>query len=352
MKVKVHKLFIFRFFFIGLIVVMALEMAFMIFLDKYYFADSSEFKSTLVNGDNFKVTDAAISVDNGVSGITNSYDGKYVSYLSGGLIVVYDMQTGEKNVISAADNMNITNYSWIYDRDRLIISERSEYASKPYYRLYYYDTSDKTTTEIYNGANDTRFKILTVSSGEKVGQIEMSTLTNLIYIKFSDDSGSRLYRVNIMGQKSTVKLRTRHIGKIALLKQDDVLLYEDTYNGRVYSSAKDSAVTIEGKNQFKILGLDENDNVYLASVSGGMVSAVYYGDIAKNQWSKMTLSSPAVFDSLFLNRAGDIYQCDQDNHSLTNLKTGKSVTFKGAVTGIIDGGYISLGDGKVFRGVL
>lgn len=352
MKVKIHQLFIFRFFFIGLAVVMAIEMAFIIFLDKFYFADNSQYHAQLVNGDNVKVTDAKISIDNGITGISYSYDGKYISYLSGGIVSVCNMQTGDRNVITAADNMNITNYKWIYDRDRLIIAERSDNASTPYYRLYYYDTGDKTTAEIYNGANNTRFKINTLENSEKIDQVEMSTLTNLIYIKFSDESGdSRLYRINIMGQKSTVKLRTKHIGKIALLKQDDVLVYEDSYNGRVYTTGRTSSVTIDGQNQFKIIGLDEEDNVYLAYISGGLVNSIYYGDITKNKWSKMALPAPAVYSSLYLNRARNVFQCDQGSHTLTNLLTGKGVTFKGDFSGVITGGYISQDGSDVYRGM-
>jgi hypothetical protein len=344
LKMKIHKLFIFRFFVFGLIAMLAIQTSVLFYLDKIYFSDNSQYiASKILVSSKLQITEMKASIDSSTTNLTYSFDGKYISYLYNNTIKIINLESGKTNNVAPNKGMQITSFKWIYDRNRLIIAEKSSSTnSTPYFKLYYYDTSDNSITEVYDNANNKSIKIPVLNNQEKITQIEMSTLTNLIYLKITSSiQSSRIYIINIMAQKSSASLYTHNIGNIGLLKADDVLIYENLSNGKVDYTGSNLPISIKGENKFKLIGIDKNDNVYLALISAEKAITVYYGNVLKNTWQNINLSKPVSLNNIILTGNGDVFINNTSSLTLSNIKNGQTTHYNGKLVGIFDGGYIS-----------
>jgi len=345
---KIYQTFLFKFFVFGLAAMIIVQCGILAFVGNVYFSDNASYighKVETKQSDKIKTTNFA--VENGVKQFYGSFDGKYAAYQYNHSIEILNLDNGTKKNIEAAKGMQIVCFKWIYDRDRLMIAERSKSGS--YFKLYSYDTSDKSTTEVIDNVDEKSIKISVLGSDETVSQIEMSTLTNLIYLKIAGKNSSRLYKINIMAQKSSITIPTHHIGNIALLKSDDIILYENTYNDTVYDSSSGKTLSIGGKNKLKLIGADNSDNVYLTPATNNKTSVIYYGDELLGIWQTINLPSAVSMNDLYLTGNGELYANNSSSSSLVNIKTGKTTKYKGSLKGVYDFGFLTQSGNKLVR---
>jgi hypothetical protein len=349
---KFYKLFIFKFFVIGLIAIIAMQTVVLFYLDKVYFLDNSQYVASKIEIlSKSQITEMKASISSSINNLTYSFDGKYISYVDNNFIKVINLESGETNIIAPNKGMQITNFKWIYDRNRLIIAEKSTSTNNtPYFKLYYYDTNDNSITEIYDNVHNKSIKIPVLNNQERISQIEMSTLTNLIYLKIASSIQlSRIYIINIMAQKSSTSLFTHNIGNVGVLKADDVLVYENSTSDHVDYTGSTLPITIQGESNFKLIGIDNNDTVYLALISGGKVATVYYGNVLNNNWQNINLPEPVSLSNITLTGNGDVFINNSSTLTLSNLKTGQTIQYNGKFVGMFDGGYICRTNNEVIR---
>lgn len=331
------KKFIFIFAPVSFAIILALETGAIALLDKYYLQEDSAYTIEKVVSSEAKAT-VKVAMDSGASNVRVSFDGEYVSYLKNGKIDILNLQTGEKNEISPNQGASFSYYTWIYDRNRLIIAERT---GNDYFVLYYYDIAGKTKTEVYNTVDNKSIHIPLQDNSENITQIEMSTLTMCMYLRISNGSGeSRVYLIDIMADKSSIHISTKHISNLVQLKKDDIVYYQNSYRDWVCKVGNLNPVSIEGNTTLRLIGSDENDDVCLAAVSGGKTDAVYLGSIAKAQFTKFSLREKVDPSAILLNQTGDIYYSSQTGKYLLNLKTGKMFLYNGKLLGLYGTGFV------------
>lgn len=341
---------LFKLFIIGFSVLFAIEVGAFLFLDKVYLKDNATYKSQIVTSQ-ASARPKQIRMDTGTN-ITNiqcSFEGNYVSYLNGNTLTLIDTTNGSKFTVPETDNMQIMDYQWIYDRDRVIIAEKpAGSASGSYLKLFYYNTSDKVKTEIDNAENKQVLTIPLKSSSTQVSHIDMSTLTNLTYLKLTGPSGSQIYKIDVNVTRSLVSTVTSAIGNIAAFKNDSTFLYEDTKSGDVYKAGSSKAVSVAGHKSLKLLGNDANDIVYLAvPTTGTTTSLIYYGNLAQASWNHISLTQASDLSSISVGMYGGIYENDSGRGTLTNLMDNTTSAYKGQLLGIYQGGFISEQNGIV-----
>jgi hypothetical protein len=281
--------------------------------------------------------------------VSYSSDGDYISYMENGSIQVVDLDSGEENTVAASVNMSISYYKWVGDRDRLILAEKAD--SNRYFKLYYYDVINNNTVEIANGLTQSNIMIDANGKSDAVTDIQMSTLTNLIYIKMTNSNQiSHFYEINIMAQGDSIYLPYYHVGAINLLNDDDKLLYENLDNNKIYLYGRSTAFTIDNKKYFKILGSDDNDVIYLAEydASSNQTSNIYYGNDTQG-WIMSSFNKPTNINDIFISESGQIYIDDSADSVLYNILTNSQTRYVGKFIGIYSGGIISQNDSLIVR---
>ncbi len=70
---------------------------------------------------------------------------------------------------------------------------------------------------------------------------------NLIYVKVNVGGNSnRLYSVNIMKEKDRIDIMTDSVGDMNIVPHEDILIYEDKINKKIFATHNESSINIEG----------------------------------------------------------------------------------------------------------
>jgi hypothetical protein len=341
-----------KIFIIGFLSILIIQFGVLVFLEKVYFFDNATYASTKVdNNAAIALQWSKLTLEGNRTSTSISYDGKYLAYLKDTSLYVLNSENSKKNMVSAGKGMEITYFKWIYDRNRLIIAEKPINSKDgAYYKLYYYEIDKASKTEIFNEVDNKSIKIPIHDSKEKVSSIEMSTLTNAIYVKLTDPNNlSSIYRINIMAQESRIKTVTNHIGKIASTKRDDVLIYENLDNKKVISSSDNLPVEIDGQSSLSLLGTDNNDNTYLALTNNAKTNLIYYGNMTSHQWEKIYIKTAADPKNIYVNLKGQIFINDDSKSIIKEISTGKEIHYSGNLIDLYQDGMISEQDHQIIN---
>jgi hypothetical protein len=343
-----------RFYITGTILVLLLQVGVLLFLDKMYFNDNASYSAKQITDNQGKPkVKPKVYLEAGHNSIANSNDGKYVSYLMNNTLHLLNLENGEKLQLPSEKGATISNYRWVYDRSRIIIAEKfMDKSTSGYFKLYYYDVDNKEKVEIFNSVNEKSIKIQASSSTEKVSEIELSTLTNVIYLKTIDSKNlSSLYRINIMAQQNKVNTVTRNISNIISLKKDETILYENSSNGKIYKNESTTPVEVEGKTSFKLLAIDDNDTIYLALMENNKAKSIYHGILSNKTWEKHPLKGDVDVNNIFVSNKGQVFINDKTKSILTEVDTNKETSYSGNIIGISNDSVISEKDTEIISTV-
>ncbi len=347
-KGKEHRFI--RFFIKGFLVLLVLELAAFTFLDRFYLTDTGSYKAEKVTSQSaVKLKQVKVDSGSGVSDYQCAYDGAYISYLKSGVLTVVSLTDGKKTAVPQTSGMSILAYRWIYDRDRILIVEKS--TSGGYAKLFSYNTSDKVKTEIDN-AEKKQVLTLPLRSGTTSADLGMSTLTNLTYLKFTSKSDSRVYKIDVNVTRTLISTVTSSIGNIAVLKNEAAFLYEDSKHGTVYRAGSSRPLDVMGHRDLKLLGSDVNDTVYFAVPENGGTQLLYSGTLGGSSWRSIKLTRSVTLDSLRFNADTGPYAVDAEGGTLTRLAAGTRVSFKGTCIGIYNAGFFSMEGGTAYVNAL
>jgi len=336
------------FFLKGFICIMIIGIAILTYIDKVYLKDNSNFSITKINVNSVsKLTNLKLNIDSEATNVQSSYNGDYLSFLSGGKLKFYDMNDGKSYTVSSVDNMEIMNYTWLYDRNRLLIAEKTVNTTDGrYMKMYYYSVSDNQLTEISNTTDNIDLKF-TLKAGTTLDNIKMSTLTNLVYLKFTDSKGiNSVQCFNIMAQKLTVDINPGNIGNIFPLKQTSILLHEDLHYVYKYvlGTETDNSVKINNKKNLRLLGVDSNDNAYFAPTSTLQTDNIYFGtlgDLAAGTYQTIQLPQTVDCEDITVMPDGTVYQ-NVKGSALIDITNKKMMDYQGELIGIYPGGFVAV----------
>ncbi|MFL0198011.1 hypothetical protein ACJDU8_20950 [Clostridium sp. WILCCON 0269] len=343
-----------KIFIIGFLAIAIIQFGILVFLETAYFADNSSYSSTKVENNATKeVSRSKLILEEGSIDTSASYDGKYLAYLKNNDLFVLNLDDTNKTKVFANAGMEIIYYKWIYDRNRLILAERpTDTKNGTYFKLYYYDVDSKSKVEIFNEVNNRSIKIPIYNSNEKMDAIYMSTLTNIIYIKLSNSNNySRIYSINIMAQEKSINTVTHNIGKIISTKRDDVLLYENLNDGKVFRHDSNLPLEIDGNSNLDLLGIDNKDNIYLALTNNNKTQTIYYGNMANKDWKKIDMKMAVDISNIFINLKGQVFIKDNSKSIIRELLTRKETYYSGKIIDMYDNGIISEKNNEITKSI-
>ncbi|HEY5560843.1 MAG TPA: hypothetical protein VIK72_03645 [Clostridiaceae bacterium] len=344
---------------IWILISIVIQCSILFYLDKYYFAAEGKVKTKSLVLKKQVVKEVVINLpkDADVAKVKVSYDGKYLAFLQGNSIKVMNLETGEIKNINYDATVTVMYYKWLPDRDRMFVAEKHIKNNKPIVKFSSCDVkkTEIVTNEIRDNNNNEEFITLTDSKAT-VEDIQISTLTNMIYVKLSlTGQRNSVYSMNVMGQMN--KVNTGYIiGKMSELISEDRLVYEDLTTKKIY---------IEGLNPISIANTDlkiiniipgnNTDVIYLGKNDSYKISKLYYGslDTTIDKWKTIDLKDPVDINNIYISYKDKIYFNDILQGIITEESSGKQTAYKGIVLQMYDEGIISYdpGDFRVYKSI-
>jgi hypothetical protein len=327
---------------------LAIQFAGLFYANNYLFASDTSIQTKKIVKSDVKKEDAEIKVPESAKHISVSYDARYLAYYDGDILKVVNVKTGEEKNVEFNDGVKVSLYKWLPDRNRMLIAEKETSNLSSNLKLAYYDV-DKSVKEDIKSL-DWKDE---VDKKAEVEDIQASPLTNIIYVKVAK-SGKRssIYWINIMKEMKPVDTKdSMMIGKIRVVPHEDNLLYEDLTYHKIYATDKDQPITIDGIKTPSLLGVDDNDVVYIGDTEDDKVSKIYYGNVKDegNKFQAIDLKGSVNKSDIFINEQGKIYINDNLKGNVREFGSGKEYNYQGTFIQMYSGGIISISDGKLVK---
>ncbi|MBW9172661.1 hypothetical protein [Clostridium estertheticum] len=310
------------------------------YLNNYFLTSNSALKSQKVgdSAQNKKTSVSTFKVPSDATAIEVSYDAGYISYYLNNQLYVVNTITSKSVNVSSSNGVKISFCKWLPDRNRMLVVETQNRNLS----LSYYDVTQSQKSKVSD--------ILMISSASTVKDIEVSPLTNVIYIKVKNGyKNYSIYWVNIMKSRKKIVTKSEYVGNIGVIPHEDKMVYENLTNNKVYATGPDHALNFSGSTKSCLLAIDNNDQVYVGNVnSSNKIDKIYYGKLG-GEWKSLPLSAAVSKDNLFVTGSGKVYKNDKIKSMVTEIQTNKETTYKGTFLQSYSTGVASLSDGNLVK---
>ena len=287
------------------------------------------------------ITNAKINVPNNALHINTSFDASYIAYYLNKDLFIIDTKTGKSKNLSFSNNIKVSFYKWLPDRNRILIAEKDINNLS----ISYYDI-DKGQMD-----NITKFSML--SSKSEVVDIVASPLINVIYIKVENGpQRASVYWVNVMKSEKRISTKTNNIGNIEAIPHEDKMLYENLSDNMVYVTGTRNALDFSGIKNLSLLEVDNNDNVYIGAIDyNNNISKLYFGALKDNTstWQVLNFGIPVNRNNLFITASGKVYINNNLKGTITDVETGKQIAYRGSFLQLYSDGIVSLNKGALVK---
>lgn len=329
---------------VWVIVSIAIQCLGLFYVNSYVLSEQTTYESKKVVVQNSKKPEVNVNIPDDSTDINISFDGKYVAYYEGDALKVVNANTGEARNVEFGDGVKVSFYKWLPDRNRMLIAEKITQKNGSGFTLSYYDVDKNAKVDIK--------KLSWADSKSEVEDIQLSTLTNVIYVKVAH-SGMRssIYKINIMNQMENVDTRSYLVGTIRSIQHSDKLAYEDLTYHRIDITGVNKPITIKGVDDPSLIAVDGDDNIYVGQVANDKVVKIYSGSWKDDPstWKVTELNSPMNEDDIFVSQDDKIYLNDALRGIITDLSTGKQTIYQGRIINIYSDGIASVYDGKLIK---
>lgn len=271
-----------------------------------------------------------------------SYDGEYIAYLNNNdeLKVFNTLKADEINV--DIENEKASYYTWLRDRNRLIVITNIKYNNK------------KNTVNLYSIDVDTnktkKIELGNMNSSYKVNEITVSTKTGVIYIEFKneDTKESIVKRIDNNDDVTDVKLVTNSPGNIEIMPRADRLVYDSEKESGIYLTQPNKKLGINPVYKVRLLGVDETGNIYFGEIKDNKVFKIVYGNVEKpiDTWNKIPLEKNLELNNINIGKDGEIYVLEEEQKSVKDIKNGKEYKYEGDFLQMYSNGFATIINGN------
>lgn len=332
---------------IWMLISIAVQFSILFYLDQFYLRPEKKFQTHKVVCKVTKNEKVTIMVPQDAQKVSVSFDGKYLSYFEKNNINIINTEDGKLKVVSADSGNMISTYKWLPDRHRLFIAERPIGGTESDLVLNYYDYAKDIKNRIE--------KVTYRGSQSDIQDIEIAPVTNVIYMKvYRNETKSDIYSSNAMNDINRLKTATNNIGSMKTLTHKDRLIYEDKMRNKVYVSGENTLIKINGADSLRILGVDNQDNVYLGNTSNSRIDKIFFGSVENNtakQWTQINLADSYDINDIFVTSEGNIYLNYNTKGYVKNLKSDSITKYKGSLILMSDSGVFSNDNGKLEKNI-
>jgi hypothetical protein len=255
----------------------------------------------------------------------------------------------EKNSIISInndENEEIILFKWIHDRNMLVYASYIENDYSVDIKLKTYDVDNDITREFP--------EVVGLSLNSTVSQVELSTVTNIVYLKIVSEGGSGvLYKYNIMN-KRYFSMYMKESEKMSEFNYTDKVIFEKNDYIYIKNGLTGSFKSLDYEGYGKIIGIDKNDMVYIA-ISDEFLSdedeefkfnKIIYSSLKLNdakdndlefdKFKEIELSKDLTLDDTFITEEGKIFYHDIKNKQVYDVKENNSINYNGEFLGVND----------------
>ncbi len=330
---------------IWVMISLTVQFAGLFYANNYLLAsDDTSIKTKKVVKSDPKKADAQINIPDNAKHINVSFDAKFLAYYDSDVLKVVNTKTGDEKKVEFGEGVQVSFYKWLPDRNRMLIAEKETSNQASNFKLAYYDVDKDVKEDIK--------ELDWADKKSEVEDIQASPLTNVIYVKVaSSGKRSNIYWINIMKEMKKVDTRSYQIGKIRIIPHEDKLIYEDLTHHRIYTTGQDEPLAINGVNNPSLLGVDDNDNVYIGETESDKVTKIFHGSIKEGKNSLETINLGVAVDKndILITNQGKVYINDNFKGTVKEFGNGKEYKYSGSFVQMYNGGVISVSDGKLVK---
>lgn len=333
---------------VWVLISLALQSIVYIYLDRAYFGDAKNIKLTKFgNSSEDTITKINVNFPEGANKISLSYDDKFVAYFDkANNFYIYDSKTIKQCTVPFENNSKCLAYKWLPDSNIIMLAEKVIVSNSIYVRFSSFDV-EKAYYKIIGDPKKNDKAVLIKGINTEV-DIQVSVMTGVLYEKITDNSISKIYRIDRNEKLTTVGVYGSKIGNFSVASHDDLIAYDDLANNQVRTTYESKIFRINGKTNFKLLGADGGNYFYIGDMTNGVVSNIYYGKLSDtfSAWQKIAFDTATKPENIWINYNGDIYLKTLPT-SILNIKTKKLTPYIGEFIEVSNEKVICLDKGKL-----
>ncbi|WP_026884610.1 hypothetical protein [Clostridium akagii] len=333
---------VFKHLSIWIIISLVIQFAGLYYINETYLKPENSFIINKVVAKAPKKQQISIDIPSDAININASYDGRFVSYCENGTLKTVDTSNGQLKEVLPEKGNEISFYNWVSDRHRLIIAEKP-ITGNGKIQLNSYDASKSIKNTINSD-------VTWSDSSSKVSDIQISPVTNLIYVKVSRNSyKSQIYLNNAMDDVSQVDTSSVKIGNIKILPDKAELVYEDLSSHKIISTNDKANMNFINVSSPIILGSDSENNIYVGNLVNGLITNIYYGntEVPVTNWKTINVTKQFDPKDLFITENGNIYVNNNLKGQVSSLKSNQITSYNGSLIKMTDKGIVSENNGKL-----
>ncbi len=311
------------------------EICILYILNNFIFVASSEFNSVKIECNSDTVNESYLQIPTMSEKVLVSYNSKYLVYTDNDNVYLGNINKNVTNKINSNNDESILFYSWLDNRDILVMVEKVNIGGKEKLQLVTYNAENLQAKNVQT--------ICDYKSGMEIKQITESILTGVYYINISNNKENIIYRIDRNDKLTKADIETSDIKSIEELQHMDRLVYQDSDTGNILMTNPSEKLKITSKNNV-LLGVDKNDNVYLGIVNNERIESIIYGtiDADTNNWTKVDIGNDLDSTNIKISRDGNVFIPIIEGHEVKNIINDKSYSYDGQLIQIQDNSIISM----------
>lgn len=204
-----------------------------------------------------------------------SRDRRYTAVVKHDAVEIYSAQKKEPVRTISIRDRKVTYFKWLEDRDLALMGVVEEAAG----------SSKVTLTQIHpmGAVHELAETVSDLPKGSKITDVAYSTATNVIYMAIQISTNPeqyRVYRTDANHDLKRVYLNATRIGRMAVMYEEDWLVYDDLANSTVVIRHGDGSwdIVSPAVGKYRLIGVDAQDTIYIAKLnSEGMATAILAG---------------------------------------------------------------------------
>lgn len=316
-----------------------LQVLVLFFINNIYLNRGGEIKVTSLDTDGKAKKDINVKVPSGVEYVKVSFDTAFAAYIKSGSLEIFDLQKKKVKETITPEGDGINYFRWLSDRNMLIYSESSAGDKSGSVKV--------TTHDVDSGTKRSYPPITKLSKQCEVVDIQLSALTNIVYVKVkASETSASIYKYNIMDNLTHVM----NTGVGTVIKETvytDKLVYQDSKNKVfVNDGIKGRKWQIPYKNKIALIGIDSEDKVYVGDLNKeNKVYNIHYGKVTTNSvkgWNRIDLKEPLSPENIIVSPDDFIFEIRAGENAVIDVQNGKRIEFKGKYMEVIKGYVVSL----------
>ena len=186
-------------YYIWIIVSLVIQLMVLFYINNYYLKVKT-YDVDMVKMDKIDMKNESTRISVGAIDVKVSYDSMYISYIIEDTLVSKGLgdDDSERVVYKLDENEEFQTYRWLPDRDIIIYTVKEDNLYSSNIKVITYDVENEI---------EKQFPVLEgFTKKSYVGQIELSTMTNVVYLKLvTNEDVARVYKFNIMNDYYYVK---------------------------------------------------------------------------------------------------------------------------------------------------